>query len=550
MEESSDAEIKEKVSKKRGRGESETAQRMAKFKRGAAVATRAIADKKLKGQLRHSEKLAAEAAYKAAKAEQWLLPEEAGTLEAEGLERTWRFSQEEIVREAETGAAQKVFDLDLPELGPYNLGFTRSGRHMLLGGRKGHLAIMEWQQRHLVCEVQVRETVRDATFLHNEQFFAAAQKKYVYIYDKRGLEVHCLKEHTGVRRLEFLPYHFLLASIGEGGVLRYQDTSTGQIIAQHRTKMGTCDAMRQNPWNGVMQLGHANGVVSMWTPNVTTAVVKMLCHRGPVRAIATDTQGQHMVTAGADGQVKVWDVRKLQPMHSYFSRAPADTLDISQRGMLAVGFGRNVQVWKDALAQKQESPYMRHTLPSGVLRDFQFCPYEDVLAVGHSGGVSTMLVPGAGEPHYDSRVADPFQGRKARREQEVAHLMDKLQPDMIVLDPSTIAQARSVRKEPKDVAEERKAEAAAANASRRKEQEEKNEGKKRMKGKNKPSRRQKKKQANIIEARAAPAGKPELRQRMREQGVLSGGGAEKKQPAPIPEDVPRALHRFYKKGVQ
>lgn len=46
------------------------------------------------------------------------------------------------------------------------------------------------------------------------------------------------------------------------------------------------------------------------------------------------------------------------------------------------------------------------------------------------------------------------------------------------------------------------------------------------------------------------AGKPELRQRMREQGVLSGGGAEKKQPAAIPEDVPRALHRFYKKGVQ
>ena len=41
--------------------------------------------------------------------------------------------------------------------------------------------------------MQVRETVRDATFLHNEQFFAAAQKKYVYIYDKRGLEVHCLK---------------------------------------------------------------------------------------------------------------------------------------------------------------------------------------------------------------------------------------------------------------------------------------------------------------------------------------------------------------------
>lgn len=41
--------------------------------------------------------------------------------------------------------------------------------------------------------MQVRETTRDVAILHNEQFFAAAQKKYVYIYDKRGLEVHCLK---------------------------------------------------------------------------------------------------------------------------------------------------------------------------------------------------------------------------------------------------------------------------------------------------------------------------------------------------------------------
>ena len=48
------------------------------------------------------------------------------------------------------------------------------------------------EQSRVSC-VQVRETVRDVAFLHSEQFFAAAQKKYVYIYDKRGLEVHCLK---------------------------------------------------------------------------------------------------------------------------------------------------------------------------------------------------------------------------------------------------------------------------------------------------------------------------------------------------------------------
>lgn len=205
-----------------------------------------------------------------------------------------------VLQAVEAGAARKAFDLSLPQLGPYRLDFTRSGRHMLLAGRKGHLALVDWQRSRLICEVQVRgvsaglvgapcgyyagkrglprlccfrrrvctaepahrqhaeqpakraagrvdgwccssttigassraadrravclsgatfkavdelclpcsrplcsglaqvrETTHDVTFLHNEQFFAAAQKKYTYIYDKRGLEVHCLKVRAG-----------------------------------------------------------------------------------------------------------------------------------------------------------------------------------------------------------------------------------------------------------------------------------------------------------------------------------------------------------------
>jgi U3 small nucleolar RNA-associated protein 7 len=88
-------------------------------------------------------------------------------------------------------------------------------------------------------------------------------------------------------------------------VLTYQDTSTGQQVAQHRTKMGPCSVMRQNAWNGVLALGHGNGTVSMWTPSASAPVLKMLCHYGPLRAVAVDGQGQHMVTAGADSAVKV-----------------------------------------------------------------------------------------------------------------------------------------------------------------------------------------------------------------------------------------------------
>ena len=70
------------------------------FRRGQAVNTRHLADKKLRGRLEHTETLAEEAASGAAAAYQWLMPAAAGGLEAEGMERTWRFSQAAIVQGA------------------------------------------------------------------------------------------------------------------------------------------------------------------------------------------------------------------------------------------------------------------------------------------------------------------------------------------------------------------------------------------------------------------------------------------------------------------
>ena len=58
-----------------------------------------------------------------------------------------------------------------------------------------------------------------------------------------------------------------------------QDTTTGQIVATHRTRQGPCAVLRQNPWNAVLLTGHGNGTVHMWTPNMPQAAVKMLCHQ-------------------------------------------------------------------------------------------------------------------------------------------------------------------------------------------------------------------------------------------------------------------------------
>ena len=77
----------------------------------------------------------------------------------------------------------------LDKHGPYNVSYTRNGRHVLIGGRKGHIATFDWQSGSLGCELFVNETIRDVCWLHNSTMFAVAQKKFAYIYDDQGTEI-------------------------------------------------------------------------------------------------------------------------------------------------------------------------------------------------------------------------------------------------------------------------------------------------------------------------------------------------------------------------
>lgn len=52
-----------------------------------------------------------------------------------------------------------------------------------------------------------------------------------------------------------------------------------------------------------------------------------------------------MATSGLDGQMKIWDLRNYKHLNAYYTPTPATSLDISQSGLLGVGFGPHIQVY-------------------------------------------------------------------------------------------------------------------------------------------------------------------------------------------------------------
>ncbi|KAF9611743.1 hypothetical protein IFM89_034926 [Coptis chinensis] len=364
-----------------------------KYLRGDIANFENLKDKKLRGQLASKEELYKKSANAAAKTEKWLMPSEPGYLEAEGLEKTWRFRQESIVREVDILSSRKPFDLVLPDLGPYTIDYASSGRYIAVGGRKGHLALIDMKNLNLIKEFQ---------------------------------------EHGAVLKLQFLRNHFLLASINKFGQLHYQDVTHGGMVGSYRTGLGRSDVMQVNPYNAVVGLGHSCGKVTMWRPTSAAPLIKMLCHHGPVSAMAFHPGGHLMATAGMERKIKLWDLRKFEVLHTYPGHAK--TLQFSQTGLLGIGSGSLVQVWKDTMGNQEYSRYMSHSMVKGYqVGKLHFQPYEDVLGIGHSMGISSILVPGSGEPNFDTWVANPFETSSQRREKEVHALLDKLPPETIML---------------------------------------------------------------------------------------------------------------------
>lgn len=340
------------------------------------------------------------------------------------------------------------------------------------------------------------------------------------------LSLVLLQEHGSVLRLQFLQNHFLLASINKFGELHYQDVTMGAMVGNFRTGLGRTDVMKLNPFNGVVALGHSSGTVTMWKPTSSAPLVKMLCHHGPVSALAFHSNGHLMATAGKDKKIKLWDLRKFEAFQTLPGHA--NTLDFSQKGLLACGTGSSIQVFGDLSGSHNYSRYMTHSMVKGYqVAKLMFRPYEDVLGIGHSMGWSSILIPGSGEPKFDSWVANPFETSKQRREKEVRLLLDKLPPETIMLDPSKIGSVKPTQRVMTKKDREADLEAAVEAAKDIK-------MKRKTKGRSKGSKVVKKKKEAIEKVK-----RPFMEDKLKEEAI-----SRKKQRISEEVSLPKSLKRF------
>lgn len=169
-------------------------------------------DKKINDQIKRNQRINKVIIDESKRNLRYLEQENEGYLVPENeREKTLKISQEYLKENLAKYNVDNVFDLKL-QSGPYSIDYSRNGTHLLLAGEKGHIAMMNWREKNLECEIQIGEKIRAACFMHNETMFAVAQRKKLYIYDRQGIELHNLDYHPYPKFLQYLPYHFLLVS--------------------------------------------------------------------------------------------------------------------------------------------------------------------------------------------------------------------------------------------------------------------------------------------------------------------------------------------------
>lgn len=142
---------------------------------------------------------------------------------------------------------------------------------------------------------------------------AANGRIMLYDIERPGVEVCPLQEHTRqVHKVDFSPLEgrFLLSG-SQDGTVRLWDLRN--VPKTSTTFQGRADGVRHTKWSPTstwyFALGTDSGSVQRWDIRQTKApVLRIAAHSGTCNSIDWHPDGKHLVSAGKDQIVKIWNV--------------------------------------------------------------------------------------------------------------------------------------------------------------------------------------------------------------------------------------------------
>lgn len=347
-----------------------------------------------------------------------------GYIEAD--KETTNYTQNEIKRNVSLLTRDKAYNINLKG-GPFFIDYSKNGRHLLINNKTGFLGAFDIKLLNLHFEINLDESIKEAIFLHNECLLATAQENNLFIYNNQGVELHCIRSINRPYRIEYLPYHFLLAALARGS-LKYLDVTHGKLMADIPLKE-EYTTIKHNKNDAIIYLGSKKGTISLFSPNSKEFLMKIFCNSSKVVDLQIERDGRHLVSMGIDKSINIFDIRNsFKPINSFRSKYHINCSDLSDLNMLATGHKKEVYIYKDLFTTPKL--YLTHNMNSEAAST-KFCPFEDILSVGCGSGVSNLIIPGSGDPVLDMSELNPFESKKERQNSEIKRLLEKIPVDLI-----------------------------------------------------------------------------------------------------------------------
>ncbi len=215
----------------------------------------------------------------------------------------------------------------------------------------------------------------------NGEWLAVSDWEELKILNAKSLErVRTLHRPAGVGKfdiaaLDSCPKRGLLAAAYRDGEVRLWEVGTWREMGSFQAHSGFVFGLALSPHGNLLATGGADHVIKIWDVNALPVdasagpapepVKELRGHRASVFALAFLPDGKKLLSASADGTVKVWDPRGADPPAGlpnqnkaiWFSPAGRQLITAvdSRRGLLDFG-GSQMNLWDMTTRQSLGSP--------------------------------------------------------------------------------------------------------------------------------------------------------------------------------------------------